>query len=384
MDIQAVRLAMIFLDAYFNDILPEDVVGDFRAWIAGKYQSEEKIEAMYQLWAKGTELDKETDPDAMKSFEEVVRKLNFPKAFEEEFLKMRNDIPLLQAREEILPCDIEEISAAERQPAEKRGGIVLPLRRTVLTRVAAAVALICVAGAAYYFITRPHGVEPQIAMIAMAVPDTLGAQGRATLQDGSDIWIKPGSTISYAKDFGAGEKRRLMLNSGEVYLNVASDSTKQFMVETPHLNVNVLGTRFDVEAEPDSRQTVVTLYQGRITIDGIKGDGVAEIPMSPGRRLVYDNATGVYRIENTAATLPEWIAARLTFEEATYANIFRTLEWYYGITVEVDGEFRYDGDLNFRFTGKENLEQAMYEFQNFSREFTYEISGRTVKVKVQD
>ncbi len=383
MDIQAIKRAMLFLDAYFNDVLPENVVGDFRAWIAGKYQSEEKIEAMYQLWTKGTKLDKNADPDAMKSFEEVARKLNFPKAFEEEFLKMRNDIPLLQMREETLPYDTDEVSAAEPQRAAKRGTLSLAPGRRTLMRVAAAVALFAVlGGGTWLFLSRPQPVAPQIAMVTMAVPDTLGAQGRIELPDGSDIFIRPGSAISYAEDFGAGEKRRVVLDSGEVYLEVEKDSLRQFVVETGALKVSVLGTRFNVVASPGNAQTLVTLYEGKVEVAGITGTGgQTVVDIAPGQRLVYDNATGKYVIEQVTARVPDWVTARLTFLDSRYDEVIRAIEWYYGVKVETEGELNPQTVVTFRLRGTENLDQAMFMLHSVSNEFSYAIDGKKVKIK---
>lgn len=230
----------------------------------------------------------------------------------------------------------------------------------------------------------PHtGVVPQASMIRMHVPDTLGAQGKTELADGSDILIRPGSTIRYAGDFSTENVRRLVLDAGEIYLDVAPDSSKQFVVETPHLNVHVLGTRFDVESMPDRAETVVTLYQGRILVDRLGGKtGSKAVEMTPGERLVCQNASGEYRIETTESLLPEWIAQRLTFKDTPYNEILRTIEWFYGVRIEIDGRLKDDTRLDFRFTGREDIHTAMWLFRKVSREFSYEITRSTVRIQV--
>ncbi len=256
--------------------------------------------------------------------------------------------------------------------------------RTALFRAAAVLVPILIIAGLLLF-DRQQAIEPAVvAMVMMAVPDTLGAQARVNLPDGTDVFVRPGSAVSYAEDFNAGDKRRIMLDSGEIYLDVISDSVREFIVETPNLNVNVLGTKFDVEALQNGQYTVVTLYEGRIKVDGINNKhGVTVIGMTPGQRLVYSNTTGEYKIEQTAAMLPDWIAQRLTFRNAPYSEIIRTIEWYYGVTVELDGNLDDNMKLNFRITGQEDIETTMWLFRNVSREFTYEIDGDVVKVKPQ-
>lgn len=259
----------------------------------------------------------------------------------------------------------------------------IPFYRTMPFRVAAVVVpLFMLAGATWMLFTGPEKpATPTVAMVTVDLPDTLGAQSRIDLHDGSDVFLRPGSTISYAEDFNEGDKRRVKID-GEVYFDVAKDSLRPFVVEAGRLNVNVLGTTFNVEGGADKERTVVTLYTGQVKIDGLDADGTMVIPMGPGQRLVYDNATGKYTIEQVAALLPDWIMQRLTFRDTSYEEIFRTIEWFYGVKVETEGKFS-DEKLTFRFNGKEDIKTAMWLFQSVSKEFTYQITDNVVTVKGQ-
>ncbi len=337
----------IILKKYFNGDYPEDIRDLVQEWIASATDEEQKDASLRKIFNKMVKYDPKPDKLAFEILEGYHRKLG----------------------------------VTGRSPIVKR----TPLHRRTFFRVAAALVptLIVACWLIWNYYQTPE-VESLTVLAHVDMPNMRGCRERATLNDGSDVFIRPGSLIRYVNESKEGGKRRMMLSQGEVYLNVAKDSLKPFVVETNHLNVNVLGTKFNVQTIPDSPHTIVTLYEGKITVEArTEEEGQIAFNMTPGQQLVYNNNTHQYAIEQIASTLPEWMAARLVFEEASYANVFHTIEWYYGMTVEVEGTFKHDGDLNFRFIGKEDIETAMRIFQSFSREFTYEISDKTVHVKVK-
>ena len=67
-----------------------------------------------------------------------------------------------------------------------------------------------------------------------------------TFADGTGVWLNAGSSITYPVAFIGGE-RRVSVN-GEVYLEVAHDAKKPFYVVKNDMNVQVLGTHFNVQA----------------------------------------------------------------------------------------------------------------------------------------
>ncbi len=334
------------LRRYFDGKYPDDVRGYVQGWIASKDSEEEKNARLRKIFDRMVEYKHNPGDKAFEMLAEWHRRLG-----------------------------------VSRTLVVKRH---TPFYHTLRFKVAAAAfPLFLVVGVSLFVFTRPKVGVPMAAIAYVNVPDTLGALARVDMSDGTMVLVRPGGSVSYAKKLNGGDKRLMILTEGEVYMNVAKDTTHRFVVETPYLKVNVLGTAFNVEALSDSEYTVVTLYQGRITVNGISGkESLTEIEMNPGQRLIYDNDTDECRIEKTNALLPEWVARKLTFEDATYTDIIRTIEWFYGVAVDVDGVFNQKGDLYFRFTGKEDIETAMQVFQSISREFTYEISGGTVKISV--
>jgi transmembrane sensor len=89
-----------------------------------------------------------------------------------------------------------------------------------------------------------------------------GAIDTVALNDGSQITLNSDSQIRV--DLRESE-RRIALNKGEAFFEVAKDSTRPFVVEVGNKRVIAVGTQFSVRREGDEIQVVVT--EGKVRIE---------------------------------------------------------------------------------------------------------------------
>ncbi len=75
-----------------------------------------------------------------------------------------------------------------------------------------------------------------------------------TLEDGSEIILNSGSTIQL---YFNQDVRRVELTQGSVWVDVAKDSKRPFIIETLHSSATALGTQFAVELKPDYSNIIV-------------------------------------------------------------------------------------------------------------------------------
>ena len=90
------------------------------------------------------------------------------------------------------------------------------------------------------------------------------------LNDGSIVWLNSQSSIRYPVAF-VGDERQVEI-TGEAYFEVAKNLTKKFIVASNGLNIEVLGTHFNVNSYNDNKNIKVTLLEGSVKI--IKGAGI--------------------------------------------------------------------------------------------------------------
>ncbi len=85
-----------------------------------------------------------------------------------------------------------------------------------------------------------------------------------TLADGSRVWLNAGSSITYPVSFVSNERKVTM--TGEAYLEVAHNSAMPFTVSKGDVYVQVLGTKFNVNAYDDENDIKVTLLEGSVKV----------------------------------------------------------------------------------------------------------------------
>jgi len=107
----------------------------------------------------------------------------------------------------------------------------------------------------------------------MATPN--GGQYAMKLADGTRVWLNSASSIRFPAEFG--DKAREVEITGEVYFEVApacftNGRRKPFIVHVNKnfpedaLDVEVMGTHFDINAYRDEAKSFTTLIEGRVIV----------------------------------------------------------------------------------------------------------------------
>lgn len=159
-----------------------------------------------------------------------------------------------------------------------------------------------------------------------------------TLPDGSIVTLNANSKIKYDKNWDKNEIREVWI-SGEAFLKVnhlhktgAIQKHERFIVHTGAVNVEVLGTSFNVN---DRRgRTEVALLEGKISLD-LKTGETRPLILAPGDIAEYANGKLVKKPINVAE-YASWKDGKLYFRNVQVAKIFDYFEDIYGYKVVVD------------------------------------------------
>jgi len=199
--------------------------------------------------------------------------------------------------------------------------------------VAAAVALLLVAGAGLWWWSQP-----------VSVRTAAGEQTAVTLPDGSTAELNGATTLSYSRGFSAwpgGEAsvRRVTLD-GEAFFSV-TDGDRPFRVETTNARVEVLGTTFDVRTRTTggTPETRVVVASGRVRL-------AADSAGRDGASVTLEKAGQASRVQGTAApTVPEivelkyvqaWRQGGFAVFDTSLPRILRELERRFGVSLELE------------------------------------------------
>ncbi|MCK7555656.1 FecR domain-containing protein [Chitinophaga sedimenti] len=118
-----------------------------------------------------------------------------------------------------------------------------------------------------------------------------GRQFHVTLPDGTEVWLNAASSIRYPTAFKGNE--RTVEITGEAYLEVAASAQQPFLVNVDNkTTVQVLGTRFNVNAYADELNMATTLLDGKVR--------VADVTLQPGQQALLNNREGKVSIVEKA------------------------------------------------------------------------------------
>lgn len=224
----------------------------------------------------------------------------------------------------------------------------------------AAVIAITLMGTHIY--TNYYPNEELLAMQKITVP--AGQRINLELSDGTVIWLNSRSTIEYPASF-TGKNRTVHLN-GEAYFEVAHNIQKPFIVETTKGNVEVLGTKFNLEAYADNDAFVTSLMEGSVKVTL----GTKELLIKPDEMAILNQGDlKVVPIEDY--NVYRWKEGLICFKDETFNNIMSKFETCYGVTIKVENK----KVLNARYTGKfrqsDGISYALRVLQKDVR-FTFE------------
>jgi ferric-dicitrate binding protein FerR (iron transport regulator) len=175
-------------------------------------------------------------------------------------------------------------------------------------------------------IAVPPGDAPVSRLI---VPE--GRHASLTLPDGSKAWVNARTTIEFPVAF-TGEQREIRV-SGEIYLRVARDSARPFVLHAPFFSVSVLGTSFNVTAYPGEEEQSVVLVEGSVSVSSPAG---APVVLQPSERFVLSG--GHSRVERVRPSeYTSWKDGVLQFTGRPLSLVLAALSRYYGVPIEHEG-----------------------------------------------
>lgn len=85
-----------------------------------------------------------------------------------------------------------------------------------------------------------------------------------TFSDGTKVVLNAASSLRFPREFN-GSTREIQLD-GEAYFSVAHDPDKPFIVHTDDARIQVLGTRFNVQAWSEDVHADVVVSEGRVAV----------------------------------------------------------------------------------------------------------------------
>ena len=173
-----------------------------------------------------------------------------------------------------------------------------------------------------------------------------GKMSQLHLPDGTKVWLNAQTRVLFPNKFP--QSRREIFVEGEIYIEVAPDATRPFVVKTKQNDIQVLGTRFDVRTT-ETGVTQVALVSGKVAVTNHTQK--KEVLLLPDQLLeISDRDYTISEVD--AQKLIAWKSGIYSYEAELLDKILEDLAQYYGVQLA----FRQRGHT--RYTGKLTVSQS--------------------------
>ena len=142
--------------------------------------------------------------------------------------------------------------------------------------------------------------------------------------------MNAGSSLKYPETFSNGERRVYL--EGEAYFEVEHDENAPFIVNTKAMDLQVLGTSFNIKAYDDESMVITTLVTGKIRQEFPEAG--KNITLTPSRQSVFDRVSGELKTQqaDVRAALA-WKDGKIIANDERLEDIFRRLSRWYDFKV---------------------------------------------------
>lgn len=203
-----------------------------------------------------------------------------------------------------------------------------------------------------------------------------GGEYELILPDGTHVWINSDSKLSFPSRFDH-SKREVFLE-GEAYFAVTKNAQKPFYVKLANqVQVQVLGTEFNVRAYSDMNVFETTLCTGKVDVS----DGKSSMILSPSQQAVYHKVNG--RLEKRKVNTylyTAWKDGLFVFDNERLENILSTLSRWYNVNVFYENNAVKDYHFSGRLERYNDFEKVLKMIEK-TTSISFEIKDRNVVVK---
>ena len=210
-------------------------------------------------------------------------------------------------------------------------GVIQSKERSIFTnsyRYAAAILMIAVAAFSIFYILNNQGSKQLVAEIQIQ---------EVELSEGSKVTVNSNSILTYPKKF-ENNKREVAL-SGEAFFEVSEDPERPFIINAGDLQIQVLGTSFNVKAYENQEQIEVTVASGKVAVFPLDSPSDRVVLIKGQKAVFYKSSTKIEANLNDDINFASWKTKEIIFEDTPMPEVIHIInEIYKSDLILVGGE----------------------------------------------
>lgn len=199
---------------------------------------------------------------------------------------------------------------------------------------------------------------------------------QVVLNDSTIITLAPNSILTYPQKY-RGRLREVALK-GKGYFRVTKKPDQPFLVHTGSIDVQVLGTSFVVNDQPQDSIAGVSVLTGRVNVS--HGQQSLAI-LTPNKAVSFNKVNRRSSVQDiNASGQINWVNKQLIFDATPLAAVFKALEEQYAITIQLPDGVGAGKVFTGEFTTKDSLND-MLGIITISTGLSYQqLNGNTIKI----
>lgn len=191
-------------------------------------------------------------------------------------------------------------------------------------------------------------------------------QDSLRLPDGSMLYLNAHTQVRYARGFGK-DNRQIKIDKGEAFFDVTQNDALPFIVNAPEVEVQVLGTAFNVKAANSGVKVFV--QSGKVSA-AYKGTE-KKVILTPGveaslKRNGHEIDTRTHKKNNNILA---WKTRTLTFDDTPLTEVAEALEDFYNVQISISDQQLADKKL-------------LATFPNMSLDEVLDIMRKTLQINI--
>jgi ferric-dicitrate binding protein FerR (iron transport regulator) len=228
----------------------------------------------------------------------------------------------------------------------------------------------------YYTLQSVPGQKVYVSNIEYTVLP--GEKREFILADGTYVCLNSGSVLVTPEEFIGGE--RLVHLIGEAYFKVAKDTTKAFIVRTPLIDIEALGTAFSVTAYQQDNQVRTTLTEGKALLSVPGSTTVPPALLYPSEQSYYDPSLDEIKITKVNVNAyTSWKDGQFIFDETPFREVVNRLKIQSGQDI-ICNQRLYDIRITAKFIHGESVAEILNILKEIV-EFTYKEENKIIYIK---
>ena len=201
-----------------------------------------------------------------------------------------------------------------------------------------------------------------------------------TLSDGTTVVLNAASSITYPVAFN-GPERKVTI-TGEVWFEVAKNPAKKFIVASGHTTMEVLGTKFNVNAYADEEMLKVTLVEGSLKVTAAENPAAAQNKknqtiLKPGEQAMVEGEQLSVQNNVDIEQVIAWKNGMFLYKGTDIKTIMRELARVYKVGVKYESV---SNEMFYAETPRNTNISNMFKMLELTGEVHFRIEGDHVTV----